>query len=186
MTGRRMGACWPSPSSSAYIGARSILVADADGRGLRRVGAGSNPDGRPTAAGSRSPGVASPTLVFRAPVSGGAPQRITAGCDPSWSPDGRRLVVSRGDGLYVVGANGTGARRIARGRVFSWQLVAGRKADRIHRECSTNGNMGRRARWLRSPPAFHQERSRPMVAGLTLDRRYRRSHTRRSAPRTSS
>ena len=57
---------------------------------------------------------AGPNTVFRVPASGGRPRRITGGTYPSWSPDGTRLVVpSRSDGLYVVGANGLGARRIA-------------------------------------------------------------------------
>jgi Tol biopolymer transport system component len=107
-------------SSFGYSEGASILVADGDGRSLRRVGTGFqpawSPDGR-WLAFTRS---ASPYSVFRVPVSGGAPVRIAAGTSPDWSPDGTRLVVTRGDGLYVVRANGTSARRIATARVGRW------------------------------------------------------------------
>lgn len=35
---------------------------------------------------------------------------------PAWSPRGRRLVFSRGGYLYTIGADGTGLRRLTRGR----------------------------------------------------------------------
>lgn len=35
---------------------------------------------------------------------------------PAWSPGGRRLVFSRGGDLYAIGADGTGLRRLTRGR----------------------------------------------------------------------
>jgi Tol biopolymer transport system component len=34
---------------------------------------------------------------------------------PGWSPDGRRITFTRGDGVYVMNADGSGARRIATG-----------------------------------------------------------------------
>lgn len=98
---------------------RELFVADADGRNLRRVGTGFqptwSPDGRWLAFTRLS---TSPNAVFRVPASGGRPRRITGGTYPSWSPDGTRLVVRRDDGLYVVGANGLGARRIAASRGY--------------------------------------------------------------------
>ena len=44
--------------------------------------------------------------------SGSRFQRIDAGigtCDPAWSPDGRRLAVISGEGLWVVSANASNA-----------------------------------------------------------------------------
>jgi Tol biopolymer transport system component len=100
---------------------RELFVADADGRNLRRVGTGFqptwSPDGRWLAFTRLS---ASPHAVFRVPTSGGRPRRITGGTYPSWSHDGTRLVVRRDDGLYVVGADGLGARRIAASRGYQY------------------------------------------------------------------
>jgi Tol biopolymer transport system component len=94
----------------------SVFVAAADGRGLRRVGGGFqptwSPDGHWLAFSRNGAG----TSVWRVSASGGTPKRIATGSSPDWSPDGRRLVVSRMDGLYVVGADGSGARRIATAR----------------------------------------------------------------------
>jgi Tol biopolymer transport system component len=101
-------------SSHPANGDGLVFVADADGRGLRRVGAGSqpswSPDGRWLAFSGRPNGKYS---VFRVPASGGTPRRIATGWSPEWSPDGSRLTISRDDGLYVVGVDGSGPRRIA-------------------------------------------------------------------------
>jgi TolB protein len=40
--------------------------------------------------------------------------------NPHWSPDGTRLAFDNDDGLYVVNADGSGVRRIARGGLSTW------------------------------------------------------------------
>jgi Tol biopolymer transport system component len=101
-------------SSHPENGDGVVFVVDGDGRGLRRVGAGSqprwSPDGRWLAFSGRSN---DRYTVFRVPAGGGTPRRVASGSSPEWSPDGSRLTIGRDDGLYVVGVDGSGARRIA-------------------------------------------------------------------------
>jgi Tol biopolymer transport system component len=49
------------------------------------------------------------------PTSGGAPTRLgdVMAHDAAWSPDGRSLVYARGEDLYLAGADGGQARRLA-------------------------------------------------------------------------
>jgi Tol biopolymer transport system component len=41
-------------------------------------------------------------------------------CDISWGPDGKKLAFTRNGFVYSVAADGTGARRLARGLTPSW------------------------------------------------------------------
>jgi Tol biopolymer transport system component len=78
------------------------------------------------------PNESSTQQVYVAPVKRGATRRLTAGYAPDWSPDGRRLVVTRrvegktgpnGEPaveIAAISADGTGLRRLANGEGASW------------------------------------------------------------------
>jgi Tol biopolymer transport system component len=40
---------------------------------------------------------------------------VTAGSNPDWSPDGRRIVFERFEHIWIVDAGGRHARRLTRG-----------------------------------------------------------------------
>jgi hypothetical protein len=48
---------------------------------------------------------------------------LTKGLDPAWSPDGSKLAFAGGDGLFVIGADGTNRRRLTTGahRLPAWR-----------------------------------------------------------------
>lgn len=75
-----------------------------------------SPDGRrvlaKTTAGPGAELADGPLWVI--PVSGGAPQRLgdTMATDARWSPDGRRLGVLTGEGLYLADSDGGNLRRL--------------------------------------------------------------------------
>ena len=68
-----------------------------------------SPDGKTLLFGSGS-------TLYRIPLAGGAPRALGTGFDPAWSPDGRRIALTRGDGVYVMQADGTGARKVVTNR----------------------------------------------------------------------
>jgi len=48
-------------------------------------------------------------------ADGTGERRLAQGVTPSWSPDGQHLVFQGRDGLFVIGANGLGLRRLTHG-----------------------------------------------------------------------
>jgi WD40 repeat protein len=138
---RTPGARWPSWSpngrrlvfSSGELPSRSaIYTIDLDGSHKRLVARGSAPDWSPDGS----------TIAYRAPscVPGGRPSlfgsirlvtpagrdvtpaRLDRACErlgpfewpvPAWAPDGRRLAIGTGSGLYLVDRDGSGLREIA-------------------------------------------------------------------------
>jgi Tol biopolymer transport system component len=97
-----------------------IWVMNADGSGQRRL----TNDSRDKTAPQWSPdstrllyarrGTLSQAFVVN--VAGGLPRSLTpaeaADTGPRWSPDGSRIAVDRNDGVWVLNADGTGARQV--------------------------------------------------------------------------
>lgn len=53
------------------------------------------------------------TSIYRVDVRGGGVRRLGSGFQPSWSPDGKRLAYTDGEGLWVMKADGTGKHKVA-------------------------------------------------------------------------
>lgn len=108
------------PPSASQV---DIYVARAYGKGVRRLTRGRtvntapawSPDGRKIAFAKATHGGFRRLGLFVMRADGSRQHRLTPNaCDdaPSWSPNGRKLVVARCGSLYVVNANGSGARRL--------------------------------------------------------------------------
>ena len=57
-------------------------------------------------------------------------RQVTRGSQPTWSPDGRRIAFVRGKPdpdsweIYVMNADGSGARKLTKGASPAWQPLA--------------------------------------------------------------
>jgi Tol biopolymer transport system component len=56
------------------------------------------------------------STLYRIPLAGGTPRALGTGFNPAWSPDGRRIAFTRNGGVYVMQADGTGARKVVTNR----------------------------------------------------------------------
>jgi Tol biopolymer transport system component len=60
--------------------------------------------------------------IYTVTKRGTHPRALTSGCcsnsDPDWSPNGKRVAFSRNDRIFTMRANGTGLRRLTKGRRF--------------------------------------------------------------------
>jgi WD40 repeat protein len=53
-----------------------------------------------------------PAVIHLVGASGRSVRRLTVGRSPDWSPDGKRIAFADQDGIYVIGADGKGRRRV--------------------------------------------------------------------------
>ena len=104
-----------------------IQVIGVDGRGRKRLTHGPardlEPRWSPTGRRSCFSGSAATSVhpsIWTVRPSGGIPRRLAAGSSPVWSADGSKLLFSRpaarGQDIYVMHADGTGARPFYRSR----------------------------------------------------------------------
>jgi hypothetical protein len=66
--------------------------------------------------------LASPTgekEIALVPADGGTLTRLTQGFDPAWSRDGTALTFARGDGLFMIGRDGSNLRRLTTGNHYA-------------------------------------------------------------------
>lgn len=104
---------------SLSSGRKRILIAPQPGR--RDQQPAWSPDGKTIAFvreryvpdrrwGSRS----TPLVIHLVNASGRGSRRLTAGSSPSWSANSKRIAFAAADGVYVIGADGSGRRRLVR------------------------------------------------------------------------
>jgi TolB protein len=86
-----------------------------------------SPDGKRIALASLKDGI----VVVAADGGGVLWSTREPDSDPSWSPDGRRLAFIRKGSVYVIAADGTGARRISDGKTSASSPAWSPAGDRI-------------------------------------------------------
>lgn len=133
----------------------TMWLAPASGAGKpRRLGRGHGPDWSPDGRWITYFDVSGDPDVFKLPVRGGKPVRLTShrGADfsPQWSPNGRTIAfVSERDGnseLYLVSADGRRTRRLTRDpapdEAFQWAPDGGRLAYVSYRDGAEPTSIG--------------------------------------------
>ena len=138
------------PANRPAPGGRQVWTMRADGSEQRRLTRGrgwkGSPSGRPTAAGSRmglpdatrtgrTSSSSTLTAAVSAELTGTAEAQLQYDQYRDWSPDGRRIVFERFDtdpnyAVYIVGADGSGERRLTPGGWPLWSLCGARLVTR--------------------------------------------------------
>lgn len=131
----------PDGTQIAFTGGRHVHIVAADGSGLRRVSSGTtdgdvyprwSPDGSRlvfTRLGETEGGVATDTLMTVPAAGGEARVLVEGGSFARWSPSGEQIAFTSAGGLEVIGADGSGRRRLGAGPVRG-RLVARRQPGR--------------------------------------------------------
>jgi lysyl oxidase/WD40 repeat protein len=115
----------PDGRELVYSAAGDLFVVPAGGGTPRQLTSGPTTDRQPDWSTRGEVVYVSDTAVLAIPAAGGTPRQVTSGMPPdsgpSWAPSGARLAFSRSDGagsdLYVVNADGSSPRRLARNGV---------------------------------------------------------------------
>jgi TolB protein len=120
----------PSWSPDDRIAFSGMRVMHEDGSGLRRLTPKGgfepawSPDGSSIAFVRQVAKAETSYEIFTMRATGGDERRLTKNrvtdFSPAWSPDGRRLAVERGAYVWVLNADGSDPRRLARGSSPTW------------------------------------------------------------------
>jgi Tol biopolymer transport system component len=108
----------------AYYAAASVTVSRPDGSGPVETKAINNASSVPPVWSPRGGEIAfqaaagARTWIYLVRAGGTRKHRLTAGTDPTWSPDGRRLAFVDNWALITINRDGTGKRRISRNGEF--------------------------------------------------------------------
>ena len=105
----------------AQVSATGGQVASISASSLTLVVLNVSPNGSDLLVADR-PGTVSDGPLFALPVLGGSPRRLAdaAGHDGAWSPDGNKLLYTKGNDLYLADGDGTESHKLASlsGRAF--------------------------------------------------------------------
>jgi Tol biopolymer transport system component len=102
---------WGPGSEIAFSAKDGTYVISADGTGLRRLTSRHalalhySPDGKTLL-------LAGGGTLYTVPAGGGTARSLGKGYDGSWSPDGKRIAMTRDDGYYLISSSGAGAHKL--------------------------------------------------------------------------
>jgi TolB protein len=114
----------PDGRELVYSAGGDLFVVPAEGGAPRQLTTGPALDRAPDWATHGEIVYVSGTALLAIPAAGGIARQITPGTppdsSPAWAPNGLRIVFARGADLYIVNADGTAPRRLARGAAPDW------------------------------------------------------------------
>src|SRR5882724_5801318 len=76
-----------------------------------------SPDGKTVVYSVMSPNLEAnsrPASIWTVPADGGTPRKLVDGSRPRWSPDGKRIAYIGGGQIWIMAADGSGAKEVTR------------------------------------------------------------------------